>query len=150
MPASKKPKTEKICRQCKHTFMSNNSKQVSCSSNCNMAYARSLNPSKFNAISKQRMRDRTPEQKREDAIRKREGRLQREYGISYATYLKMKEDQNNTCFLCKKYSKLVIDHDHETGKVRKLLCHPCNRGLGFFEDNSETLLAASQYIKDNK
>lgn len=43
-----------------------------------------------------------------------------------------------------------IDHDHETGKVRGLLCQECNIGLGKFRDNTEYLLSAISYLNKNK
>lgn len=39
-----------------------------------------------------------------------------------------------------------VDHCHLTGKIRGLLCDRCNRGLGYFKDNSKALLNASKYI----
>ena len=41
----------------------------------------------------------------------------------------------------------VVDHDHQTGHPRGLLCHPCNVGLGMFKDNIENFSNAIQYIK---
>lgn len=42
---------------------------------------------------------------------------------------------------------LVVDHDHNTGVVRGLLCHNCNRALGLLQDNPETLEVAIAYLK---
>lgn len=42
---------------------------------------------------------------------------------------------------------LVVDHNHETGKVRGLLCHNCNRALGLFKDNPSVLQKTFEYLK---
>lgn len=39
-----------------------------------------------------------------------------------------------------------LDHDHETGEIRGILCHECNRGLGYFKDNTHFLQSASIYL----
>jgi hypothetical protein len=41
---------------------------------------------------------------------------------------------------------LSVDHCHKTGKVRALLCIPCNTGIGSFHDNIETMKAAITYL----
>ena len=41
---------------------------------------------------------------------------------------------------------LPVDHDHETGQVRGLLCHPCNAALGNARDNIERLLGLAEYL----
>jgi hypothetical protein len=46
-----------------------------------------------------------------------------------------------------KVCRLALDHDHQTGKVRGLLCNNCNRGLGRFKDSIENLGAAIRYLK---
>jgi hypothetical protein len=70
------------------------------------------------------------------------------YGLTPEDYKKMYEDQNGKCALpsCSGDAEFV-DHDHETSKVRRLLCRLCNSGLGFFRDNPNRLLEAVEYLK---
>lgn len=63
--------------------------------------------------------------------------------------------QGSKCKICgihqdELIKKLVVDHDHNTGIVRGLLCDKCNRGLGHFDDNINKLLNAIEYLKNNK
>lgn len=54
--------------------------------------------------------------------------------------------QDGCCTICSRQIRLFIDHDHRTGRFRSLLCHLCNAGLGFFQDDSARLRAAADYI----
>jgi Recombination endonuclease VII len=69
------------------------------------------------------------------------------YGISAADYLDLLRVQNEKCAICRKPGDLVIDHDHETGAVRGLLCARCNSGLGFFADAPDRLANAIVYLR---
>ncbi len=88
----------------------------------------------------------------------REKYLKYSYNLTLEQYEEMSLKQEHKCAICKELPKLtkgksvalVVDHDHETGKVRKLLCDPCNRGLGQFESRPEALLTAYDYIKEHK
>ena len=52
------------------------------------------------------------------------------------------------CGLCFKVVKrLVVDHDHKTGKIRSLLCTLCNTGIGQFKDDVELLKLAIKYLE---
>ena len=82
--------------------------------------------------------------------------LKRVYDIDLEFYEELLLKQDNKCALCESEgfkinpnskSLLVVDHCHTTGKVRGLLCHNCNRGLGLFQDNAEVLKRASEYVK---
>jgi hypothetical protein len=84
----------------------------------------------------------------------------RNYGITEEQYEAKKTLQKNCCMICgsagftigKKghTEKLVVDHDHETGQTRDLLCHNCNRGLGLLKDNLEVVESALEYLKQWK
>lgn len=75
------------------------------------------------------------------------------YGMSKEDFFDLLEKQDNKCALCgKPYLGLArrdihIDHCHETGKIRGLLCLGCNTGLGMLGDNEAGLLKALEYIR---
>lgn len=52
------------------------------------------------------------------------------------------------CQICSSSEELCIDHCHDTGKVRGILCKPCNYGLGWFRDNLDRLGSAMVYLQD--
>ncbi len=61
--------------------------------------------------------------------------------------------QNGCCAICKQsvsYDKIHFDHNHKTNKFRGLLCNKCNLGIGLFNDNSNFLIEAINYLRKNK
>ena len=81
--------------------------------------------------------------------------LKGRYGISLQDFENIKYLQNYGCAICgeipdknkpKQSNKLHVDHCHQTGKVRGLLCHLCNRGIGLFRENKELLKKAIDYL----
>lgn len=79
--------------------------------------------------------------------------------FSIDDYNKILKEQNGCCAICKnpeemirkgKIQSLAVDHCHETGDIRGLLCTKCNNGLGFFKDSEEYLNFAALYIKQSK
>jgi hypothetical protein len=79
--------------------------------------------------------------------------LQTNYGITLEDYNFLLEDQNKKCKICNSEcstgKSLAVDHNHETGKVRGLLCKNCNIGLGMFFDNIDFLESAVLYLKSS-
>lgn len=84
--------------------------------------------------------------------RKYKAFIKRTYGITYEEYTNLLEKQNYSCSICDsevsnlKFTKLCVDHDHKTGKVRGLLCSKCNHGLGLFNDDTSLLNKAIKYL----
>lgn len=54
--------------------------------------------------------------------------------------------KGKTCRICGTAERLVIDHDHTTGKIRGVLCRKCNSAIGFFEESTDRLRAAIDYL----
>ena len=81
----------------------------------------------------------------------RERKLQTRYGISDDTYEILWRHQRGRCRICEtKSDKLVIDHCHKTKKVRGLLCHECNMGLGKLKDDIGLLCSAIEYLNSTR
>lgn len=78
--------------------------------------------------------------------------LMSRYGISADGYQQMLEQQGGQCAICKTDGlagsrRLYVDHCHQTGVVRGLLCQKCNSGLGFFRDDSRLVAQALAYLQ---
>ena len=75
------------------------------------------------------------------------------YGMKGGEFKRLHDDQNGLCKICKseqytkKSPRLYIDHSHNTGKVRGLLCHKCNTAIGLVNENIEILKEMIKYIK---
>ena len=76
--------------------------------------------------------------------------LKRRYGITAAVADVMLVDQGGLCGLCRQAPAAHVDHDHETGAVRDLLCFNCNGGLGQFRDDPALLRAAARYVEAHR
>jgi len=81
--------------------------------------------------------------------------LKSKYGITEAQFEEEKIIQENRCFICDelpnwKRDTLVVDHCHETGKYRALLCVKCNLMLGCSRDTPAILRKAADYLEQHK
>jgi hypothetical protein len=80
--------------------------------------------------------------------RKREYCYKSKYNITLEEYDKMCCQQNGRCLICEeKPNKLVVDHDHKTGKVRGLLCNSCNLAIGYLKENKQHFMKAIEYLE---
>lgn len=78
-------------------------------------------------------------------------RIMQEYGLTTEERDKLVQAQGGRCAICQREfeGEPYVDHDHATRKVRGLLCHHCNSGLGMFRDSSQLLLRAAKYVAEN-
>lgn len=84
--------------------------------------------------------------------KKRGSRILRAYGIDLAEYEARFASQEGRCLICSVASTetpkgLFVDHDHNTGRVRGLLCQACNMGIGQLGDSPSRLRAAADYLE---
>jgi len=85
----------------------------------------------------------------------RKSKLKMTYGITPEQYDHMLKKQDGKCTICAakkpggRTKMFFIDHCHNNGNVRGLLCMRCNTGLGLFLDNPKFLLNAISYLKEN-
>jgi hypothetical protein len=118
------------------------------------------NPEKFKALRKQqrdlnkRSYDKKKEENPFDCPRKYE-HLKKVYGLTKEAYEDLLCAQGGCCAICEREPEvaspkapyLSVDHNHETGKIRGLLCNPCNRGIGYLQDDVIITEKAAAYLK---
>jgi len=84
-------------------------------------------------------------------------RLKKRGGLTPEDYWRILDAQGGGCALCGTHDPgkaggseervFAVDHCHATGRVRGLLCHNCNRGLGYFRDHPGVLVKAAEYVR---
>ena len=85
-----------------------------------------------------------------------DGERQRRFGITPERYSELLESQNGACAICKqpetatrlgKVKALAVDHCHQSGAIRGLLCADCNTGIGKLKENIDIFKSAIQYLE---
>lgn len=98
-------------------------------------------------------RERSHREDRHDVLRKLK------FGLTRAQYDEMLHAQSGVCAICREPERtvvqgrvkaLAVDHDHQTGRIRALLCNNCNRAIGLLKDSVDTLVAAAAYLERHK
>ncbi len=112
-----------------------------------------------NLLTTEERKRRKAEQYRKDREQNRVRCLRYSFGITREEYLGMLAAQDGLCAICEKPEKatrsgatieLSVDHDHETGVVRQLLCSACNKAVGYFRDSPELMRRAALYIENHQ
>jgi hypothetical protein len=134
---------QRTCHHCHETYQPTSGIQKFCTTRCR---------NKFNYVKEQRRTYR----RTNSATHRRKYRLKAYFGITLDEFDAMVAAQGGVCAICSQPERalilgepkrLCIDHDHETGRVRGLLCNACNIGLGRFRDNLDNLRAAADYLE---
>lgn len=83
-------------------------------------------------------------------LKSRRASVLKKYGMSVDEYADMLEQQRGVCAICEcvcaSGDSLCVDHCHDTGAVRGLLCTNCNKALGLFKDDANFLRKAVAYL----
>lgn len=88
--------------------------------------------------------------KKEQAKKNHDRMVSKTYGLEAGDYDRLYAEQGGVCAICQrakgKVKRLAVDHDHDTGLVRGLLCGPCNQLVGYFKNSPETFRRAADYL----
>lgn len=121
----------KNCSRCSREFQPRNSLHKYCSKTCHHKQNRVNHPTQY-------------------GIKERDKYLQKTYGISLNDYNKLLEKQGGKCKICgvvpNGKNSLHVDHDHDNGFIRGILCFNCNDGIGKFKNNKDLLQSAINYL----
>lgn len=137
-----KRKTFKLyCFDCRKMYLSKGRKKSKDGRyRCRTCQSKLMNSKAINRITKRKVYSKRYRDK------KREWGLKNLYGLTLEDFNEFEMEQNGRCKICLKEEKLVVDHCHDSGLIRGLLCHKCNLALGLFDDNVETLQRAIDYL----
>jgi hypothetical protein len=133
------PAKTRRCKECNKEFEYRHPRKRYCSASCN----RKVDRRRAQAV------------RRNDNGRTKKMDAARAHGISLEDYERLFNHQGGLCAICGRSEKakihgkiksLAVDHCHTTGKIRGLLCHRCNLGLGWFDDNVLLLRHAATYL----
>jgi Recombination endonuclease VII len=83
------------------------------------------------------------------AVQGRRGHLKRQYGITEPERDVLIASRGGVCCICLAAAPAHVDHCHETGRVRGVLCFSCNAALGHFKDQPEVIRRAAAYVEGN-
>lgn len=137
----------KPCKKCRNEQSRQRAKKRNEMSEEELLQARSKDKKKYDSIASDECRN----QKRRRVMRSLH--LRRTYGMTIEEYESIYKIQNGCCGICgakeieAPRKVLVVDHCHETERIRGLLCDRCNLGIGMLGDNLQSLQRAVEYLE---
>ena len=140
------------CLYCNKKFIKKNPWHRSCSKNCNQNVKRKSERTKYCDFCEERFLDESSNNRRKSCSQKCRKLMNRanKYKLEPGALRYLLQ---SPCFICgdeiEDSKKRHIDHCHESGEPRGILCHNCNIGLGMFHDDPIRLEKASKYIREN-
>lgn len=151
-PLCKPNGTRKQCKDCTNEYKrSVHKKNPTINRNRNNAYA---------AANRDKLAEWQRLNRKNAPDRHKGYQLKKSFGITLEQFKKMEADQKSLCALCNQPEKtilksgkikhLAVDHDHNTGLIRKLLCWECNTAIGKLNHDPELLRKAAAYIEKHK
>lgn len=103
----------------------------------------------WNARNREKLREKERRRYARNPQRSLGSKLKR-YGMTLQQFQAMSAAQEGKCAICRRMDsagrRLAVDHDHQSGKVRGLLCGLCNPGIGYFGNDPSLLLQAAVYL----
>jgi hypothetical protein len=139
------------CNHCNNEFETNSNKRAYCSERCRRETYKNKAKENYNQYIL-----RNPGKK---GLSSKISRLKNKFNLTIEEYNQLIQLQNNKCKICSAIlnidinrdnwnEKACIDHNHQTGKIRGILCSNCNHGIGFFKDNIDLLIKAQKYLEE--
>ncbi len=164
---AQRPTTQQIVRKCVvcgTEFKPQQKRGVGrkwCTEECRLTILRNYKPRKRQKILNRQKWARDWAKKNRIPLQEKDRDLKRKFGITLDQYTEMLQTQGGVCALCGEPEKAIdkrsgkpknlsVDHNHDTGKVRALLCTNCNHGIGSLQEDVTRLQKAIQYIEQHK
>lgn len=148
----------KICSKCKiekHTseFGKDKTHLDGLKSSCRICYSKKRRETYYKNREKIIVKQKIYRQNHKEVAKNNSLRFN--YGITLEDYNKMFQEQGGCCLICGKHQSefkksLSVDHCHETGKIRGLLCKDCNFGIAYLKHNIKLLNSAILYLRNNE
>jgi hypothetical protein len=140
-------------RKANHKYRATNLEKVRARSREIMAKRYHANVEKFRKLKRDAARKERMENPEKVRARQRANNLRASYGMTVEDFETLRALQNERCAICRdplsdNPKRVHVDHCHETGRVRGILCHHCNTGVGLFRDDPERLHRAIEYLAE--